>query len=200
MITAEQLGKWVKNPEDWIDVLNEVMEFYEINNELRVASFLANAIHESAGMSRLTENLNYSADGLKRVFPKYFRTVNPAEYARKPEMIANRVYAGRYGNGDEESGDGWRYRGRGIFQLTFHDNYEACGNALGIDLVNEPDLLTEPKFAAWSAGWYWVSRNLNEIADTADQEKVCRKINGGTHGLEERVRLFNEILSEISEG
>lgn len=117
--------------------------------------------------------------GLLKVFQKYFDRQSAKKYQRKPESIANKVYANRYGNGDVLSGDGWRYRGRGLIQITFKDNYEECSDDMGIDFVKNPDLLLTPKYATLSAGWYWDSRGLNEYADNGDMKRITKLINGG---------------------
>jgi putative chitinase len=174
------------------------MAFYEINTPHRIAMFLAQVGHESGGLRTIKENLNYSADGLKRVFPKYFRTVNPVDYAKKPEKIANRVYASRMGNGDEASGDGYRYCGRGLIQLTGKSNYEAFAQDMGWPLAEATAWLAEPEGAAWSAGWFWDSRELNQWADKGDITTVTKKINGGTIGLEDRKSHYEAALQIFS--
>ena len=148
---------------------------------------LAQCDHESAGFTHVTENLNYSADRLLVIFKKYFTRIDAEQYARNPEKIANRVYANRMGNHDESSGDGFKYRGRGYIQLTGIDNYARCGESLGLDLVNNPDLLCLPDHAITSAIWFF---HNNHIINNLDIEKVTRKINGGIHGLEDRTKLF----------
>lgn len=174
----------------FIPFLNTTFRRFQINTDKRIAMFMAQAIHESQCFRRLSENLNYSADGLRKTWPKRFSSADAAEYGRKPEKIANHVYAKRHGNGDENSGDGWKYRGRGIFQITFKDNYRACGKALGIDLISKPELLAQPEYACLSAGWYWDSRSLNAFADKSDVAQISKVINGGINGLEERKRLW----------
>lgn len=163
----------------------------ELTTDLRWAHFLAQVAHESVGFLHLTENLNYSAKGLQVTFPKYFRDPETAAaYARKPVEIANRVYAGRIGNGDAASGDGWRYRGRGLIQITGRDNYRRCSIALYADdrLLRTPELLESPDAAVGSAGWYWTSREINTLADRDDLHAVTRKVNGGLNGIEDRLR------------
>ncbi len=164
-------------------------EAAELTTNLRWAHFLAQTAHESGGFLRVLENLNYSAVGLRATFPKYFKTdTDAALYARQPERIANRVYASRIGNGPEESGDGWKYRGRGLIQVTGRDNYRACSVTVYADdrLLTQPELLERPDGAVASACWYWHSRSLNVPADKDDLEAVTRKINGGLTGLEDR--------------
>lgn len=172
--------------EEFAATMTEAFPAYDVDRPLRAAHFLAQAAHESGGFRVFVENLNYSADRLLVVFPKYFRGVNTNAYARNPQKIANRVYASRMGNGDEASGDGWRFRGRGIFQVTGRSNYETLGDALGIDIVNDPDLATMSDNAVYLALEYWQRRGLNADADRDDIVTVTKKINGGTHGLDER--------------
>lgn len=177
-----------KRAELWIDPINATLGRFKIIEPLHVAAFLAQIGHESVQLSATEENLNYSANGLRGYFSKYFKPGEFDQFARKPQAIANRVYANRNGNSDEASGDGWRYRGRGLIQITGRYNYERCGNALELDLIAEPELLMEATNAALSAGWYWYSRGLNGVAD--DISKVTRVINGGLNGIEDRKRLF----------
>jgi putative chitinase len=170
--------------------LPDVLEKYAIDTPLRVAHFLAQTAHESEGFTHFVENLNYSAAGLQNTFPKYFHTANPAAYARNQEKIANHVYANRMGNGDEASGDGWKFRGRGMIQLTGRDNYTHFSNDAGTDAVQNPDLLSTPAGAAESAAWYWKERDINKPADEDDVVKVTKLINGGILGLDERKALL----------
>lgn len=168
--------------------LNTHMEECHINTRERVCHFLANIAVESGELNRLTENLNYSADGLLKTFPKYFPTRALAlSYEKHPQQIANRVYANRFGNGNEESGDGWRYRGRGLIQYTFKANYQEYSKWCGYDVTKEPDLLAQPKGACRSACHYFQSHGCNELADKGGSDAVIsairKKINGGTHGL-----------------
>lgn len=153
----------------------------------RKAAFIAQCGHESGSFCAIKENLNYSADGLVKIFRKYFPDLDAATpYARNPEKIANKVYASRMGNGNEASGDGWKFRGRGFIQLTGHDNYSKCGTAIGKDLISNPEYLETMEGAIKSALWYWNSRNLNALADADDILHMTMKINGGTIGLEDR--------------
>lgn len=179
--------------------LRECMEEFEIDaNAQRAAMFLAQTAHESAHFFRLVENLNYSAARLLQVFPKYFTPEEAAVYERKPSSIAARVYANRMGNGNEASADGWVFRGRGLLQLTGRKNYRDCGRALCLDLENNPSLLQEPDIACRSAGWFWQQNDLNELCDAGDVRGVTRRINGGTHGLEERASLYAHALSVLT--
>ena len=177
----------------YLNALNEVLPSFEINTPLRICHFLAQVIHESGHLKANSENLNYSAQALSRVFPKYFPSNSLAEeYERKPEKIANRVYADRLGNGNEESGDGWKYRGRGLIQSTGKTNYKECGKALGIDLVSNPDLIVnDPTVNIKSACWFWSKHNLNSLADKDDITAITKKINGGTNGLTDRKNNLN---------
>jgi putative chitinase len=160
-----------------------------------VAAFLANIGVESGQLRVVSENLNYSAKGLRSTFKKYFTTDEMADlYARKPEKIANIVYANRMANGPPESGDGWRYRGRGLMQITGKANYLAASQAMGVDFVANPDLLLEPQYAAKAAGWFWSSKSLNKTADTGNFKKVCVGVNGGLHGYPEREELYTKFL------
>jgi len=200
MITVEQFTDMFpknKNPQGWTKAMVDVLPTYEINTPERIASFLAQCGHESAGFTVLQENLNYSADGLNKIFKKYFPTLESAQpYARKPEMIANRVYGGRMGNGDEHSGEGYKFRGRGPIQLTGKANYEACSEFLFQDdtLVQNPDMLLDPEYALHSACWFWWKNDLNKFADTADLVTMTKRINGGTIGLEDRIKHYNEAM------
>lgn len=200
MITVEQFSHMFpknKNPQGWTTALVDVLPTYEINTPERIASFLAQCGHESAGFTVLQENLNYSADGLNKIFKKYFPTLESAQpYARKPEMIANRVYASRMGNGDEHSGEGYKFRGRGPIQLTGKANYAACSEFLFQDdtLINDPDMLLDPEYALHSACWFWWKNDLNKFADTADLVTMTKRINGGTIGLEDRIKHYNEAM------
>lgn len=170
--------------------LPAILEKYAIDTALRVAHFLAQTAHESEGFTHFMENLNYSASGLASTFPKYFHTVSPAAYARNPEKIANHVYANRMGNGNEASGDGWKFRGRGMIQLTGRDNYAAFSKGSGKDAIQDPDFLSSIEGAAESAAWYWRERDINKPADADDVVEVTKLINGGTLGLDERKRLL----------
>jgi putative chitinase len=164
----------------------------------RIPMFLAQTGEESLEYTHVIENLNYSSDALLKLFPSHFSGVADAtNYHRKPEKIANRIYSNRMGNGDEVSGDGWKYRGRGILQITGHDNYKACGDFLKIDLLQNPDLLTSLPHSIDSAIWYWNNRNINKVADLEDITSCTKLINGGVIGLEKRIsnyKLAKQIL------
>lgn len=178
--------------------INQAMAEFVIESARQAASFIAQVGHESRQLQACEENLNYSAEALVRIWPKRFDAAVAARCARHPELIANRAYANRYGNGDEDSGDGWRYRGRGLIQITFRDNYASCGAALDLDLVGQPELLLDPANAARSAGWFWKDHGLNAAADAGDVALQTRLINGGTLGLAERQALVDRALEVLT--
>jgi putative chitinase len=199
MITKDQLQSFFEDTDEeiidaFVEPLNKAMEHFEINTPHRIAMFLAQVGHESAGLTATKENLNYKAEQLSRVFPKYFRDHDPHDYARQPEKIANLVYSNRMGNGDEDSGDGYKYRGRGLIQLTGHDNYKHFADSMGMDLDEAVSYLEGPEGAAMSAAWFWNSRKLNAVADQGDVVHATKLINGGTIGLQERTELYEEAL------
>lgn len=202
MITAEQFAQLYPNSKDqqsWVDSMNTLFETYQINTPQRIAAFLAQCGHESGGWTKFEENLNYSADRLAVVFKKYFPTVAAATpYHRNPQKIANRVYSNRMGNGSEESGDGYKYRGRGPIQLTGKSNYTAFAKAMfdnWEEIVDNPDSVAYNKdVALMSAIWFWNTNNLNADADAEDLKTMTRKINGGYNGLDERVAHYNEAI------
>ena len=177
-----------KNVEEWVDAINTVLPEHDIDSGPRLWMFLAQCGHESAGFTVFQENLNYSRDALLRVFPKYFTPEMASRYARNPVAIANRVYANRMGNGDEASGDGWRYRGKGPIQITGKNNTTAFLDMYfdGYDPDVAPDELLRPEVGIAAACWFWNSRNLNKWSDEEDIVKVTKLINGGTHGLDDR--------------
>jgi len=181
--TAETLSQYV-------EPLIKVFKTYEINTPLRQAHFLAQVGHESGGFNFTKENLNYSADALLKVFPKYFNPDSAASHARNPKMIANRVYANRMGNGDVASNDGFNYRGRGLIQLTGKTNYTAFSKSVGLDLTKVVPYLETPEGAAMSAGWFWDTNKLNAKADTDNIQSVTKTINGGTNGIDDRMAIL----------
>jgi putative chitinase len=190
----------VKNPQEWHTSLLEVLPQYDITDIARTAAFMAQCAHESGGFTMLSENLNYSAQGLMGVFKKYFPTLELANaYARQPEKIANRVYGGRMGNGPESSGEGYKFRGRGLIQLTGKDNYRRCSEYLFEDwtLLEVPDCLTQPYYALHSACWFWSANKLNTLADQQDIRMMTKRINGGFIGLEDRVKHYNHALEVL---
>jgi len=166
-----------------------LFERYGLTTKLRIAHFMAQVEHES-GLKPISENLNYSAQGLMQTFSKYFNTNEALLYARKPEKIANRVYANRMGNGNEASGEGWKYRGRGFLQITGKINYHQLANDTDLDCLKNPDLLIQEANAMISALWFWNKSNLNALADKEDLKSITRKINGGYNGLEHRKELL----------
>lgn len=179
----------------WLPYLEDAAKRFEINTRLRQIHWVATMVHESMRFTRFVENLNYSAQALFRLFPLTphrpwgFTAQEAADYARKPEAIANRIYADRNGNGNEASGEGWLYRGRGPIQITFRDNYRVASVPCGVDLEAEPELLIEPKYGAIASGHFWHLRRCNELADQDKTEAIRHAINGGTIGLDE-VRLL----------
>lgn len=176
--------------------LKQECQSAEINTSLRVAHFIAQVFHESGNLRWTQENLNYSATGLLTVFPKYFDARLAQMYQRKPQAIASRVYADRMGNGPESSGDGWRYRGRGLIQVTGKDNYRALGRWVNRDLINNPDLVAT-EYAAASATWYWTRNGLNTFADQDDLRQVTRRVNGGFNGLDHRRKILEIAKYEL---
>ena len=200
-LNLEKLKKCVPNNKDHAGLLNafnKVFEKYQINTKERVAGFLAQCGHESLDFTILKENLNYGAKGLRGTFGKYFPDdATAAKYERKPEMIANRVYASRMGNGNEASGDGYKYRGRGAIQLTGHDNYTAFAKDIGKTIDETIAYLETLEGAIESACWFWKKNGLNEIADKKDITLMTKRINGGTIGLEDRTKHWNNNLQVL---
>jgi putative chitinase len=203
----------IKNPEKWLDAVVATCQEFEINTPQRIAGFLAQTSHESGGYTMLSENLNYRAATLAACWPNRFAVLGADKkpkkengklvptavansIAGKAELIANLVYSSRMGNGPAESGEGWKYRGRGLKQLTGKDNYARCGTALGVDLVGNPDLLLEPVYAARSAGWFWKANKLSDFADVDDIKGMTKKINGGLIGVEQRQALYDACYGQ----
>ena len=179
----------------WEAALNTTFDRFDISNPLRQAAFIGQAGHESGNFKMLNENLNYRAETLMKVWPKRFPTLEFAkQYERDPKKIANSVYANRMGNRDEASGDGFRFRGRGLFQTTGHAGYYHAGQALGEDFVMQPDLVATPQYAALTAGWFWATHKLNQYADVRDYKMMTKKINGGFIGLADREKHINHAL------
>lgn len=190
-----------KIPPSVIDQINDVMLKFKIDTPLRLSHFLAQCAHESANFKATTENLNYSKEALMRVFPKYFpNEVLAKQYERKPNAIANKVYGNRMGNGNENSNEGSTYKGRGYIQLTGKDNYKAFDSVVPEDILANPDLVAT-KYPLLSAAWFWNSRNLNALADKgateADVTAITKKVNGGTHGLSDRISKFKLFYNEL---
>lgn len=188
-------------PDAVISQIPTVMEKFQINTPLRLSHFLAQCGHESGNFKAVQENLNYSADGLKKIFPKYFPGNLSESYARNPEKIASKVYGGRMGNGDESTKEGFIFRGRGYIQLTGKSNYTAFAKAIGEDTVKNPDLVAT-KYALASAAWFFSKNGLNSIADRGSDEltvtAVTRRVNGGVIGLKDRLKHFNEYYKLLS--
>lgn len=180
----------LKLPLQVVGELDEVIKTYKISNPNRLAHFLAQCGHESNNFKAVIENLNYSEEGLLKVFPKYFDKNTAKSYAKRQEMIANMVYGGRMGNGDKNSGDGWRYKGRGFIQLTGKTNYKAFGDYIGVNVCADPNLLAI-KYPLSSAAWYFEKRKIWQVCDEGiDLEtikKVTKLVNGGYNGLEDRI-------------
>lgn len=203
--------------EKWIVWVQRTCAEFGIDTPKRIAAFLAQTAHESAGYTALVENLNYSAETMAVVWPNRFAEIDPAtkkpkkdekgknipnKFAlalhRKPESIANVVYGGRMGNGPIESGDGWAFRGKGLKQLTGKENVTRCGKALGVDFVSNPDLLLEPQYAARSAGWFWKTNDCAKYIDNDDFVGLTKRINGGTIGLQDREKRYKAVLAAMN--
>jgi len=189
-------------PEKVLSQIPQIIDKFQINTSLRLAHFLAQCSHESWNFTATTENLNYGPVALLSTFKKYFPALPKAEeYARKPEKIANLVYANRMGNGPESSGDGYKYRGRGYIQLTGKVNYQAFDKVVEEDIVNQPELVAT-KYPLLSAAWYWNSRSLNTVADGGTTEleiaRVTKRVNGGANGLTDRIAKFKKYYSVLT--
>ena len=200
-LTKEQLKQILpKNPyiDHWFNALSQLLPDYEIDTPQRMAAFLAQCAHESGEFTALKENLNYKAATLRKIFPKYFPTDEIAnQYASMPnkqQAIANKVYASRMGNGDEASGDGYRYCGRGLIQLTGKDNYSWFAASLEITVEEAAQYLETFEGAAQSACWFWETNKLNQWADKGDILTLTKRINGGTIGLEDRIKHYEHAL------
>lgn len=205
----EALGVWHVLAVQWLPHISQAAHRYKIDaNPRRIAAWLATIAHESAWLTMTVENLNYSAEGLARTWPSRFKSKNTigsqvmpnalaVRIAHNPEQIANLIYAVRMGNGSAGSGDGWRYRGRGLIQITGRSNYVASGAALGLDLVAHPELLEQSHYAAISAAESWHRHGCNALADTGDLEAVTRRVNGGLAGLADRRQLYAAALAYL---
>jgi putative chitinase len=197
-LTASQLKQMVPgitHVDHWIEAFDQLLPDYEINTPKRIAAFIAQCAHESGGFRFLKENLNYKAESLMKTFPKYFSDRDTANaYAKQPAKIANRVYGNRMGNGDEASGDGFRYCGRGLIQLTGKSNYSWFAASLEISPEEASAYLETFEGAAQSACWFWESNNLNVEADAGDIKKMTKKINGGYIGLDDRIKHYEHAL------
>ena len=199
-LTLDQLKQLLpKNPyvPQWHHALSQLLPDYEINTAKRIAAFIAQCAHESGGFLFLKENLNYKAETLTRIWPKYFPSDVAKDYASRPnkqEAIANRAYANRMGNGDEASGDGWKFCGRGLIQLTGRTNYTWFAASIGITVEEASEYLQTFEGAAQSACWFWENNNLNRFADVDDILGLTKAINGGTLGLEDRKKHYEHAL------
>ncbi len=197
MVNAEQL-KALHIDSKWVDPLNETFERFDILTPRQQAAFIGQCGHECGHFKMLEENLNYRAETLMKLWPKRFPTLEFAkQYERNPKKIANSVYSNRMGNRDEASGDGYRFRGRGCIQLTGSANYFHAGKALGVDLVMEPDLVATPQYAALTAGFFWNTQRLNALAEVLNHIALTKKINGGTIGLDDRIKHTNHALAVL---
>ena len=201
MLSKEQLAQLIPgNPylDHWHSALEKALPDYDINTPPRIAAFIAQCAHESGGFKAIKENLNYRATSLRKIFPKYFPDDAIAnQYASLPnkqEAIANRIYANRMGNGPEESGDGYRYCGRGLIQLTGKNNYQNFADSIETPVEELPEFLATFEGAVQSACWFWESNNLNQWADKGDILTLTKRINGGTIGLEDRIKHYNHAL------
>ena len=197
ILTQEQLSQIIPgNPylEHWYTALSQACPDYDINTPQRLAAFLAQCGHESGGFTAIKENLNYKAESLCRVWPRYFNAGNANDYAHNQEKIANRAYAGRMGNGPEESGDGYRFCGRGLIQLTGRSNYQAFADSIETDINDLPEYLATFEGCVQSACWFWEANNLNQYADNGDLLTMTKRINGGTLGLDDRTARYHKAL------
>jgi putative chitinase len=195
--TFDKFKACVGNPpfaDHWFEAICQVLPDYDINTVPRVAAFLAQTAHESGGYRAIKENLNYKAESLCKVWPKYFNAGNAGQYAHNQQAIANRAYANRMGNGDEASGDGWKFCGRGLIQLTGKSNYQRYAESLEISLDEASEHLTTFEGCVQSAAWFWEANNLNQYADNGDILTMTKRINGGTLGLEDRKKHYEHAL------
>ncbi len=180
----------------WLAPLEETFSKYDISTPKRQAAFIGQCQHESGNFKTLQENLNYSAEGLMKTWPSRFPNKEMADqYARQPAKIAGKVYNGRLGNTSEE--EAAKFLGRGLIQLTGKENYEHCGLGIGVDLLADPTLLLDPRYACLSAGWFWNKKALNNLADASDIETMTKRINGGLIGLDDRKAKINKALSVL---
>ncbi|WP_369781853.1 glycoside hydrolase family 19 protein [Pseudomonas sp. WC2401] len=199
-ITVQQLLQILPNAGQvagvFVPVLNAAMSRYQIIGLKRVAAFIAQVGHESSQLMHLVESLSYSADALRKTWPSRFDMELASATARKPEQIANIAYGNRMGN--STPGDGWKYRGRGLIQITGKNNYRACGEALGLDLIAQPELLEKPQHACMSAAWFWATNGLNTLADAGKFEAITQRINGGQNGSADRQALYARALKVLA--
>ena len=188
-------------PDEVMNQIPDVLDIFGINTPLRLSHFLAQCATESGEFKAVRENLNYSAEGLKKTFGKYFPGTTTNLYARKPELIASKVYGGRMGNGNEATREGYKFRGRGYIQLTGKNNYAAFGKVVNADLITNPDLVAT-QYPLLSAAWFFTKNKLNEVADKGATDKVVTSVskivNGGTNGLAERIEYFHKYYTLLS--
>lgn len=202
MVNSDQLKQMHIDPA-LADAFNETFERFGILTPLQQASWIGQCGHECGNFKIMEENLNYRAATLLKLFPKTpkrawgFTPEEAAAYEKQPKRIANRIYSNRMGNRDEASGDGWRFRGSGFLQLTGHSNFYHAGKALGVDFVMEPELVRTPKYAAQTAGWFWQTHKINQHADGRDFVTMTKRINGGTIGLDDRIKHINQALAVL---
>lgn len=197
MVNSDQLQRLHIGAE-WVDALNETFSRFNLTTNNQKAMFIGQCSHECGNFRLLEENLNYRAETLMKLWPKRFPSLEFAkQYEKNPKKIANSVYANRMGNRDEASGDGYRFRGRGALQCTGHSTYFHAGKALGVDFVMQPDLIATPKYAALTAGWFWETHKLNPPSDALDYTKVTKIINGGTIGLDDRIKHVQQALAVL---
>jgi len=193
-MTNEQLQALGIEPK-WLKPLNDTFDKYQINTPTRQAAFIGQCGHESNNFKTLEENLHYSAGSLMRVWPSRFPDTATAEkYANNPELIANKVYGGRTDLGNTQDGDGWKFHGRGVVQLTGRANVTNCGEALGQPFAERPELLLQPEWACMSAGWFWNKKGLNALADSEDWSTMTKRINDGTLGLDDRINRIHKAM------
>jgi len=197
MVNSDQLQRLHIGAE-WVDALNETFSRFNLTTNNQKAMFIGQCSHECGNFRILEENLNYRAATLMKLWPKRFPSLEFAnQFAGNAKRIANSVYANRMGNRDEASGDGYRFRGRGALQCTGHSTYFHAGKALGVDFVMQPDLIATPKYAALTAGWFWETHKLNPPSDALDYTKVTKIINGGTIGLDDRIKHVQQALAVL---
>jgi len=203
MVNADQLRQLHIDP-SLVEPFNETFQRFGILTPAQQASWIGQCGHECGNFRILEENLNYKAATLLKLFPKTpkrqwgFTPEEAAAYEKQPQKIANRIYSNRMGNRDEASGDGWRFRGSGFLQLTGHANFYHAGQALGVDFVMQPELVRTPMYAAQTAGWFWQTHKLNQYADSGDFLTMTKRINGGTIGLDDRIKHINHALHVLS--
>jgi len=197
MLNSDQLQRLGISP-SWVEPLNATFHKFGIDDVRKQAAFIGQCAHESNHFRTLEENLNYKAATLERLFGHKFKPEEIPQYANQPQRIANRIYANRMGNRDEASGDGWLYHGRGVIQLTGHDNFWHFGQSVGMDFVRDPNPVAQPMYAAMSGGWFWATHGCNPLAESENWEGLTRRINGGTFGLQERIALTKQALDILA--